>query len=206
MATLPNGYTQLEYIESTGTQYILTNIIPTNLTRLEAKVSTTQSSSCGMVVCDETWRSKGYGFWGNAIALGNQTNQDVNLYDGNIHTVLIDSQKIYIDGNLVLTYSGSSFSGVCPISIFALNRNGSIIEKTSMKLFELNIDENTFIPCISNNEEICLYNSFTKTKLLNNGTGSFIAGPKVVQPNMYVKINNIWQPVTGIYTKTNNIW
>lgn len=30
--------------------------------------------------------------------------------------------------------------------------------------------------------------------------------PYSVPSNMYVKINNVWQPVTRIYTKTNNTW
>ena len=30
--------------------------------------------------------------------------------------------------------------------------------------------------------------------------------PYSISSNMYVKIDNVWQPVTGIYTKTNNTW
>lgn len=35
LSGLPSGYTQLEYIESTGTQYIDTGIIPTDETKGE---------------------------------------------------------------------------------------------------------------------------------------------------------------------------
>ena len=179
---LPEGYTQLEYIQSTGAQYILTDVIPNNDTYMLAKVATTQSSQCGMVVCDENWQKNGCGFWGNAAAFGNQTIQDLQLYDGNPHTIEIQSGTITIDGSAVLTYAGPQFSGVCPLSICALNRAGVISEKTAMTVWQLVINDHQYVPCSTPANEVGLYDTEYGVFYGNNGSGSFVAGPEVPPP------------------------
>lgn len=183
MASLPSGYTELEYIESTGTQYILTDVIPNNDTYILAKVATTQSSQCGMVVCDENWQKNGCGFWGNAAVFGNQTIQDLQLYDGNPHTIEIQSGTITVDGSAVLTYAGPQFSGVCPLSICALNRAGVISEKTAMTVWTLVINDHQYVPCSTPANEVGLYDTEYGVFYGNNGSGSFIAGPEVSPPD-----------------------
>ena len=42
---LPSGYTQLEYIESTGTQYIDTGIVPNSTTTAEVKFNNSKKTS-----------------------------------------------------------------------------------------------------------------------------------------------------------------
>lgn len=179
---LPDGYTQLEYIQSTGAQYILTDVIPNNDTYMLAKVATTQSSQCGMVVCDENWKKNGCGFWGNAAAFGNQAIQDLQLYDGNPHTIEIQSGTITVDGSAVLTYAGPQFSGVCPLSICALNRAGVISEKTAMTVWPLVINDHQYVPCSTPANEVGLYDTEYGVFYGNNGSGSFVAGPEVPTP------------------------
>ena len=47
---LPSGYTQVEYIESTGTQYIDTGIIPTNNTKFEMDFQLTDITPSNVAV------------------------------------------------------------------------------------------------------------------------------------------------------------
>ena len=147
-----------------------------------AKVATTQSSQCGMVVCDENWQKNGCGFWGNAAAFGNQAIQDLQLYDGNPHTIEIQSGTITIDGSAVLTYAGPQFSGVCPLSICALNRAGVISEKTAMTVWQLVINDHQYVPCSTPANEVGLYDTEYGVFYGNNGSGSFVAGPEVPPP------------------------
>ena len=45
---LPDGYTRLQWIQSDGNQYILTDVIPTEKTKMRVVFSTSQSNACGV--------------------------------------------------------------------------------------------------------------------------------------------------------------
>ena len=189
---LPDGYTRLAYIESTGTQYILTDVVPNQDTEMEVVFSTRQSNQCGIAVCDFSWQQRGYGVWGNAAALGNMTAQNINLYDGEKHIVTVKNKRLSIDGQEKIAYSGENFACPCPLSVFALNRNGAIQEKTTMKLFSLSIDGEQYIPCRDPAGTVGLYNDTRQKFLKNAGTGAFLAGPrKVTLPEGYTQLEYI---------------
>ena len=57
---LPSGYTELAYIQSSGTQYIDTGVKPDQTYTLKIKFQTTQTSSGGVAVSDQNWKSNGY--------------------------------------------------------------------------------------------------------------------------------------------------
>ncbi len=177
---LPDGYTRLAYIESTGTQYILTDVVPNQDTEMEVVFSTRQSNQCGIAVCDFSWQQRGYGVWGNAAALGNMTAQNINLYDGEKHIVTVKNKRLSIDGQEKIAYSGENFACPCPLSVFALNRNGAIQEKTTMKLFSLSIDGEQYIPCRDPAGTVGLYNDTRQKFLKNAGTGAFQSGPEII--------------------------
>ena len=216
MASLPNGYTQLEYIKSTGTQYINTGFNPNQDTRVKMDI---QSISAG--VCP---------YFGSRNAVGNsafilwmmsETNLRSDYGSRNIsQDVTSSTERIIIDKNKNVTTYGAytitnqkdSFSCNFPILILCQITGGDVDDrKMSALLYSCKIYDNgtlvrDYIPCKSQNGEVGLYDLENNQFYGNAGTGTFIAGPEVAQPNMYVKINNVWQPVTGIYTKTNNTW
>lgn len=178
---LPDGYTRLQWIQSDGNQYILTDVIPTEKTRMRIVFSTTQASSCGVAVCDYNWKNRGFGVCGNVAVIGDQANQSINLHDGLYHTCVFENSVLKVDGEVKLTYSGGSFTAPCNISIFALNRNGSIQEKTAMTLKELSIDDFNFYPCKNQSGDVGLYCPESKKSYWNKGTGVFTHGPEIVK-------------------------
>lgn len=178
---LPDGYTRLEWIKSNGNQYILTDTIPNEKTKMRVVFSTTQSNACGVAVCDYNWKDRGFGIWGNAAVIGNQTPQSINLHDGLDHTCVFENSVLKVDEEVKLTYSGGSFTAPCPLSIFALNRNGRIQEKTAMTLKELSIDDLNFYPCKNQSGDVGLYCPENKKSYWNKGTGAFIPGPEIVK-------------------------
>lgn len=178
---LPDGYTRLEWIKSNGNQYILTDTIPNEKTKMRVVFSTTQSNACGVAVCDYNWKDRGFGIWGNAAVIGNQTPQSINLHDGLDHTCVFENSVLKVDGEVKLTYSGESFTTPCPLSIFALNRNGRIQEKTAMTLKELSIDDFNFYPCKNQSGDVGLYCPESKKSYWNKGSGSFTPGPEIVK-------------------------
>ena len=176
---LPDGYTRLEWIKSDGNQYILTDTIPNEKTKMRVVFSTSQSNACGVAVCDYNWKNRGFGIWGNAAVIGNQADQSINLYDGLDHTCVFENSVLKVDGEVKLTYSGESFTAPCNISIFALNRNGSIQEKTAMTLRELSIDDFNFYPCKNQSGDVGLYCPENKKSYWNAGSGAFTVGPEM---------------------------
>lgn len=178
---LPDGYTRLEWIKSDGNQYILTDTIPNEKTKMRVVFSTSQSNACGVAVCDYNWKDRGFGIWGNAAVIGNQAAQSINLYDGLDHICVFENSVLKVDEEVKLTYSGGSFTAPCPLSIFALNRNGSIQEKTAMTLKELSIDNFNFYTCKNQSGDVGLYCPESKKSYWNKGTGAFIPGPEIVK-------------------------
>lgn len=209
MAILPSGYTQLEYIESTGTQYINLGEKPNSNWYSKVIFSNSASSGAAIFGAEDSWKNNGYAVYSHLAEFGTST---VSLtITSNAREVIIDNGQVYQDGSYLGNLFTSSFQTNYNIYIFARNRRGSIGEISSTKLYSLYFSNGSLninlIPCINSVGEIGLYDTISGNFLSNNGTGNFIAGPEIPQSsNIHVKINDVWQPVTGIYTKTNNTW
>ena len=92
---LPSNYTQLECIESSGTQYVDTYFKPNQNTKLEIKFQTTQTTSGGIAVCDTAWQTNGFGVWVNAAGYGNVTTQNVAFYGEEPIAAILDRNTLY---------------------------------------------------------------------------------------------------------------
>lgn len=219
MAILPSGYTQLEYIESTGTQYIDTGYNVTNNTKVEmdCRIYTAPSNQIFLfgVTNSTTGNAGRYGVtyingnWRNVTA-DNQYDFPSSTAIGR-HIIIKEGNSCSIDGVNGNTTSGTIFTSNKTLPLFCRNQGGTLNAFASMLLYSCSVTEKNdiifnFIPCKSSLNEIGLYDIVNNQFYPNVGTGTFIAGPELAKPNMYVKIDNAWQPVTSIYTKTNNTW
>lgn len=219
MASLPNGYTQLEYIESTGTQYIDTGYNVTNNTKVEmdCRIYTAPSNQIFLfgVTNSTTGNAGRYGVtyisgrWRNVTA-DSQYDFPSSVATGR-HIVIKEGNNCNIDGVQGNTTSSTVFISTRTLPLFCRRRGTNLNAFASMLLYSCSITEkdNTifnFIPCKNSLNEVGLYDIVNNQFYPNAGTGIFIAGPEIEKPNMYVKIDNVWQPVTGVYTKTNNTW
>lgn len=182
--TLP--YRELEYIESTGTQYINTGIIPNNhYVDVEAQYvkDTNNSVLFGYNSTDfhVTWYSNKW-YYGN-------TNQELN--GGANYSCLNKNRFIYgkdtiftINGNIINSSCSASSSG----NLWILNRPANTsASPASAKIYYFKIyDKSTnklvrdLIPVQRKMDNVvCMYDKISKTYLENAGTGTFIAGPEV---------------------------
>lgn len=183
---LPSNFTQLEYIESSGTQYVDTNFKPNQNTKLEIKVQTTQTTGGGIAVCDTAWQSNGFGVWVNAAGYGNATTQNVAFYGEEPIAAILDRNTLYKDGELVWTATESTFQTSFNLALMALNRNGSPQEKVTGKIYCCKIWDNgtlirNFIPCKNDAGEVGLWDDVNREFYGNAGTGTFATGPVVPQ-------------------------
>lgn len=191
---LPQGYTRVEYIESTGTQYIDTGFKPNQDTRVvlrfEPIAGTVNTTFFGtqngskkstfiflFVTTDQITR----------YCYNNIHADYAGLYSG-VHTLDANANVWYVDGAVVHTFPAGTFQCNHNLILFAYNNAGIVRNITSSRIYESEIYNNSvlarhFIPCIAQNGEIGLYDAVSETFFGNDGTGEFIAGTVVVEPD-----------------------
>lgn len=198
---LPNGYTEVQYIQSSGTQWIDTGVKPDQTYMLKIKFQTEQSSG-GIAVSDANWQSNGFGIWCNAAAFGNKTIQNMKWYGATPIEIELSQQGLFANENLIWTPDTATFTVPANMTLFALNRNGSIAEKLTCKIYFVKLLKagnlvRDFVPCIDPTGAIGLYDLIDGKFYRNAGTGVFLAGPlKVTLPKGYTQLEYIQS--TGI--------
>ena len=177
-----SAYTRLEYIQSSGTQYINTGFTPDSNTRVMAR----------------TWNDYALDVLNYAIC-GTRTASKVKEFDlrcssqfyygssmvetGVSHSGTVDLNKnaLRANGALVGTAPAESFECEYPLYIFALNGAGTALSNTmaAMRLYELNIFdggtmERAFVPVRRKSDgAVGLVDGLTGVFYGNSGTGAF---------------------------------
>lgn len=187
---LPDGYKRVNYLESTGAQYIDSLIIPTTGTIIHIKIS-------GFPVTGVDEYVFGIREGNDNFSLGQYNNAYVSAY-GNIQIypmpldyndvmldILFGSKKLEIkypnSKTLTATFNAGGLSLSKHLSIFAWNKNNQITNFSKMKLYLVSIMEKDeviadMIPCLDNNKTPCLYDTVRKQTFYNSGSGEFTYG------------------------------
>lgn len=176
--------TELEYIQSSGTQYLKTGFVPNQDARMKIKYQTDQTSAGGVAVVDSSWTSNAFGIWVNAAGYGASVYNKVVMYGDDPIEIDFNKNKLYKNGNLFWTGTESTFECPSDLTLMALNRNGAMQEYTTGKvffcmLFDNGLLERDFVPAMLANGEVGLYDRVFHEFYINAGTGEFIAGPEV---------------------------
>ena len=228
---LPTGYTQLEYIESTGTQYINTLYSPAIGDNIKATFMATNSGEKWLLCGAHSNTDLGHGpllLASDGVFKYCTINVSTNWVTTNIPwttNTIYNYEGIYNSGNQQiningLTYSSSfsgSISGLGGIyyQLFAFYR-GNVGTTGNLRLYNLSIaNGNTiyrkFIPCKRNSDNaIGMYDLVTNDFFGNSGTGVFATGAEVPQILSGFLINKIkeygtWAVSNGNGTKTANV-
>ena len=178
---LPSGYTQLEYIESSGTQYIDTGLKPTQDYSITIKCQSTGIDSNTYAGCDTNWQNTGFFVGVDVFEFGNAGIARIQNYGENPIVLTLDKTGGYKDG--VKTWNNAStatFQTVSNLTLFALNRNGTMREYLTGKIYYCTISDNgtlvrNFIPCKNPDGVIGMYDTIGKQFYSNAGTGNFTA-------------------------------
>ena len=190
-------YDRLDYIQSTGTQYIDTGFIPNQDTSVEIVFSTNSVASSevffygagGTHDTDNTFESYTYlpGFqfnYGSVRQLGTSLTASANTK----YKVLQSKNNWSVENCETNQTSSGSFSTrtfTCPGTLYllALNRaNQLFLSDAEMKLYECKIWDNgvlvrDLVPVInSSTGETGLWDNVTEKFYGNAGTGTFVAG------------------------------
>lgn len=193
---LPEGYTELTHIESTGTQYLNTKFVPNSNTKVVMDCEVAYPSGWSMVM--GAYSSGAYFSWwtNNALicAYYGSTNQKVT--GATERTTLIADKNNWSDGVSSMNFTATSFASTYSMYLFSINNGGSYANAT-MKLYSCQVYDNDvlvrdFIPCKNPDGEVGLYDLVTKAFFGNSGTGSFVAGtvPRKL-PDGYTQVEYI---------------
>lgn len=194
---LPSGYTRLNYLESTGTQYINMGITPyyvenkqlivdykilNDFTENVVLFGATNGNYYIQLFANTKFDKVGFQ-WANVDG-------DIyrNLYinkDNTRHKINIDglNKKIVCD-NIVYVLNRRIINNPPNnrnFYLFALNNNNIATHLISARIYEVKIQNGdelyrNFIPALDTANKPCLYDTVSKQPFYNQGTGEFLYG------------------------------
>lgn len=187
---LPDGYTQLEYIQSSGTQYIDTRFIPTSNTKIsidfqvlsvgaDDTIIGTLNPNC-VIGYNTTEIYAGF-------KLGTGTSIAIATTVTSRHTAELSNGVFKVDAQQKSFDQVTGFSQTLTALIFASHYTGisdGVYGKCAAKVYSAKIYESgvlvrDFIPCKNASGVIGLYDSVNNQFYQNAGSGTFIAGPEI---------------------------
>ena len=204
-------YCEVEYIESTGTQYIDTEISPTNKTKWEIKFAFTK---------DVTGQLMGAGHAGDyrfnigiesgkfRFAIGSGWTTLAETKDTDIHTWVLNSENssCSLDNITVFSTYSSNFSETDYHIVLCKREVGSnycSIKIYGSKVYTNNILVRDYIPVLDNNMQPCLYDKISKNLFYNQGTGSFLYGRQIHEVE-YLETTGEQYIDTGLLSTANS--
>lgn len=197
--SLPSGYNRLEYIKSSGAQYIDTGFKHNQNTRvvMDAQLTSAPSVNCwlfeGRNATGTSGASKSVFFYqtstklwtsdyngsGDRLAFSGISSTDRLKIDYNKNVCTINGQT--------QTHSETTFQSKYNLFLLADNRAGTVYGPCNAKLYSCQIYDNgtlirDFIPCQTTSGEIGLWDDVNSVFYGNAGTGTFTAGPEIPAP------------------------
>lgn len=190
MMSLKNKeYTKLEYIESTGTQYIDTGLPTRNNMKIDIQYYINNFEVARNYVFGVYGENSRYRMqWSHSntsfAGYGNLYNSNIIINNSNkLNRLVVDKGKFYLNDSIV--YDASNASQVYSkdnnksIYLFALNQNGAVGTFSSIRIYYMKIYEgNTllrdYVPMLDKNSLPCLYDKVEDKFYYNEGSGEFL--------------------------------
>lgn len=183
--TPPSGYTWLEYIESSGTQYIDTGYMPNNKSRavVDVQFTAVPSSNSNIIGCND-----GTYYWylyyrqsnlQHRGRYGTQGEKAIAYEDPTVRVTVENGPDGFRCGEELLEWKDAEFQLTYSAYLFARNNAGAVgTTARSCRIFSCQIYEGSalmrdFVPCINPNGEVGLYDKAMGGFYGNAGTGTF---------------------------------
>jgi len=188
---LPGGYTRINYVESTGTQYVDTGYEPNYLTRIVMDLEVTENASYNVCLfgarTTNNSQASSIGLW-FYISSG-KVESEYFLYSSSADfnaiskrfSVDMDKNVFVIDKTIILANPGAIGEVPFNLYLFAMNGAGESYAPISAKIYSFQIYEDdslvkNFIPCINAQGVVGFFDTIGLSFYGNSGTGTFIAG------------------------------
>ena len=202
MATVPSGYTLLEYIESYGSQYIDTGLHATSGFKIKADIEFILLTSSLIAIIGAHNDNPPFGR--NVLAVDSskyEIGQGDGVYDGGSpiqgKRIRLEMSNVYgdlycsVDGvkqNMTASSAGTnSFSGNS-LFLFWVNGGSAWFSKLRCRLYGMSIYIGgslaaEYIPCKNPSGVVGLYDSVSGSFYGDSASGSFVAGPELIAPS-----------------------
>lgn len=193
MASLPSGYTKLDYIESSGTQYINTGFNPKGNSRvvMDFENMLIPADAAALFGARTDTEKNVFGMWFDTTAVqphygsvGYNT-KPIAVSSYNVRQIYDLNKGVATVGGTSVTFSQLTFNSSCALTLLAMNTNGTVDERrASGKIYSAKVYDNgtlvrDFIPCKNASGTLGLWDNVNSVFYVNAGTGVFIAGPEV---------------------------
>lgn len=186
LGTTISPYTKVNYIASSGTQYIDLEYIPTNTTVAEIDFEKTGNvidyeRLFGVNTEFEIMRAASTTSFSYRIhRLNNNTGTEYVFGPINTderHTIKCGNSHFYLDNKLLTEYT-NAFSTSNSMHLFHSNAGDryGIFKIYSVTIYEGMTLKKSFIPCLDTNGTACLYEQMENKFYYNKGSGTFTCG------------------------------
>lgn len=214
---MPMDYTLLEYLESSGTQYIDTGVVPQTDTRLylDAEIVSVRSGMNSLFgVRNEVGTTRYYydAYYNDEQSIGlrayhRTTGASVAFPTGRF-TAEYTGSEIRLNGKSVLTYKPQelTFDTANKLLLYAMNYNNNVSQQSVVKVyrFRLENDKETlidFVPVLDEKGKPRMYDTVSHTCFRNAGSGKF--GYRVKADGSVVMPLDLDDPY---YTAPSGVW
>ena len=213
-----DGVNYVEYIQSSGTQYIDTGFKPNQNTRVVVDFEMSGGANEVLYGARVSSSSDGICFFKRSAGYFCSQYNDTLLnttvaHDTNRHTVDANKNVTHLDGIAVATFTAGTFTAPGTLVLFASNDNGAVKYNASAKIYSCQIYDNgtlvrDYRPCYDPEGVACLYDKVTKTYFYNQGSGKF--GTPDAPPEAKVSLTITGDVTTaknnGIYIYINDLY
>ena len=221
---IPTSYTPVEYIESSGTQYIDTEVVMTSNVSSEidfqlAAITSAAHNSIITSFVDGTQKGFVFAQRNNnsnfAYAFGAGWNGIEVAADLTSHIAQVNlNGKCYLDNQILVSTTGSAgLNSNLNILLCAWHNNGGpqanrfgYLKIYSCKIWDGNTLVRDFIPVTDDNNVACMYEQVEGKFYYNNGTGTFAAGQATGQPVLLSKARKIKKGYVGVNGVARLCW
>lgn len=210
-AIIPNEYQQVEYIESTGSQYIDTRYkLTSNNLQINTKIYTANMPSVEQDIVSNQDNTNGrfiLGLYNKRVFLYNK-NENVS-YNNAYSSVFDGSQTLEIQANISGTIKKINVNGtdfaitINDYNIYSSNNNIILFSDTNnankfigklyyLKLYDNNVLVRDYIPCYRKSDSVVgLYDIVNGSFYTYGGENPFLKGSDIPNPNYPQKIKNV---------------
>lgn len=180
---LPSQYIELEYIESNGSQYIDTGVSGNNVNLKIITDYETTSARQGCIFAARESAQSGISYWTDGYMQFGTSSIQVSGVSFGRHIIEFSKEGAYLDGDRLDYNSGNLFVDF-NLLIYKANADARtfIGRIYSFKIYDNNSLVRDFVPCKQKvYNTIGMYDLVNDKFYINEGTGTFIAGPEIPQ-------------------------
>ena len=187
-------FTQIEYLESTGTQYIDTGFAPSSSCTFITKLTFTSDShgqayfgESNSATTDMVQMSNDHGYINVGYGAGNiRTGTKIVSNTTHEYRYYINTSGSFLeqDGVIINRSNSVAYGSDVDISLFALKYQNHHDLRALCKMYYFQIYcgdvlVHDFIPVLDKNGTPCMFDKVEKKFYYNAGSGDFIAGPVI---------------------------